>query len=415
MQRNWLIYVEEQSKKGATRMVDLSKFSADVRSRIENIMATKTEDGGGKNAKEIDSQKEYSELGKLLSGDGKVTGKQREIVEGMLTDYEDKYMVRDEVKQRVADIVKNGDERVADDNAEIKDLKNYKKTKGLSKEEKAFIQRVIDGKEIDVQKNQVDDKAEETKPTSTEPKKTEENTTPTKGEKADKNEGTTDKKTTEAPPKKYKPQPMPSKNKKFPEGKPFPVPVPVSGPITNVSDNSRQGGLDNINVRGNGNTVIINGENKTEKSEKTPDTPKTDKTPKTGPNVKPNKPTKQELETLANQIFDAVDGLGTKDSQLKNVLKQISKDNIIELLETYNAKHPDMFEAILDDLSGSDYTFAVKILTRALVERGGNDPVLAKHAGAIENELGTTWRSDETILDNLHGMVRHIKEKERVG
>lgn len=163
-----------------------------------------------------------------------------------------------------------------------------------------------------------------------------------------------------------------------------------------------QSGEDNVSVRGDGNTVIINGTDKTENvNESSP----AEKTPATEETKKTKKPTQKQLETLANQIFNAIDGLGTKDTQLQNALKQITKDNVLELLETYNAKHPDMFENVLDDLSRSDYAFAVNVFKNALLERGGNDPKLSRCAGVIDNELKSSWRSDKTIVNNLHEMV----------
>ncbi len=369
-------------------MVDLSKLSADVRNRIETIMA-----GDGKDSKKIDSRKEYQELGKLLSGDGKVNGKQKEIVEGMLVEYEDTFMVRDEVKQRVADLVKNGDANRADDNAEINDLKKYKKTKGLSKEEKAFIQRVIDGKEVKTEnktpKNEaleIDSKTETPKEASKPEPRIKTETMPYPMPAKNSKEQTTEAVPAQKPTHSPKPGPM------------GPMPVAVS----NKNTSAHQDGKDNINVNGNNNTVIINNEPQTNEAKETqkPETPAP-------------KATQQQLETLANQIFDAIDGIGTKDTQLQNALSEITKDNILELLETYNAKHPDMFAAVLDDLSGIDYTRAVEIFKNALLERGENDSTLARLAGNIDNELESSWRSDETIVNNLHEMARHIRKKEQ--
>lgn len=370
-------------------MVDLSKLSADVRTRIEGIM------GMEQDSKKIDSQKEYQELGKLLSGNGKVTGKQKEIVEGMLVEYEDTFMVRDEVKQRVKDLVKNGNERTADDQSEIHNLKQYKKTKGLSKEEKAFIQRVIDGKEVEA-----GEKANAGTQTSTKAQKSKQNDTPPKeDDKPDYNNFPVNNGVGSANPKNPDKK-VPKNNEKTNKDKPHPNGKykPAPNVINNTYAPVNQSGKNNVNVKGNNNTVIINGESQTRTNSKT--------------NSKTESKS-QKLETLANQIFDAIDGLGTKDAQLQNTLKQITKDNILELLEAYNAKHPDMFEGVLDDLSKDDYTFAVNVFKNALLERGGNNPKLSRCAGAIDNELKSSWRSDETIVNNLHEMVRHIQKKEQ--
>lgn len=395
-------------------MVDLNKLSADVRTRIEGIM------GMEHDAKKIDSQKEYQELGKLLCGDGKVTGKQKEIIEGMLVDYQDTYMVRDEVKQRVQDLVKNGNEITADDQAEIHNLKQYKKTKGLSKEEKAFIQRVIDGKEVNTgEKADAGTKAQKSEQNDTNPTPSKENTKPQQNDTPSINNGigTENPKKNTAPKKKVPEKGAEVASGKDEESKPYPK--EKTNPKPNVNNNNtynpintpvNQSGEGNISVRGDGNTVIINGADKTEGVNEPSQTEPTSAPKETN---ETKKPTQKQLETLSNQIFDAINGAGTKDRQLQNALKQITKDNILELLETYNAKHPDMFENVLDDLSRSDYTFAVNVFKNALLERGGNDPKLSRCAGEIDNELKSSWRSDETIVNNLHEMVRHIQKKEQ--
>lgn len=129
-------------------MVDFNNISADFQGRIEKIMA-----GDGKDEKRIDSRNEYNQLAELLSGKNKPSGREKSCVEWLMTEYEEDFMVSRSVKERVLDIIKFGQFNMADDNAEIKDLKDFKKTNGLTKEEKNWIQKVIEGRVVNIKPN----------------------------------------------------------------------------------------------------------------------------------------------------------------------------------------------------------------------------------------------------------------------
>lgn len=134
-------------------MVDFNNISKDLQGRIEKIMA-----GDGKDTKKIDSRNEYNQLAALLSGtdkkkQDKVSGTEKVFVENLMTDYEEEFMVRANVKERVLEIIKFGNSNKADDNAELKELKNFKKTNDLTKEEKNWIQKVINGRIVKTETN----------------------------------------------------------------------------------------------------------------------------------------------------------------------------------------------------------------------------------------------------------------------
>ena len=278
-------------------MVDWSKISANLADRLKEIITDKGEDP--KKAK-VDKYTEYQELSKLLSGEGKVSGDEAKFVEGMLRDYEEAYMVRPQVRERVLEIIKHGEKMQADDKAEIAELKKYAGTNGLTKEEKKWIKDVINGrviKDLPAEENngiaEVDEsKITEQEQNKTVPNKTSENANvvPGSAENPDRpleipnkkpanNEGGVaenpdrpleipnkkpdkDKGKGEPKPPVYGPTPMP-----LPA--PVPLPVPVR-PMPPVVDNDRvddkdgvdnkgatqQGGMGNINV--DHGTVIIN-------------------------------------------------------------------------------------------------------------------------------------------------------------
>ena len=122
-------------------MVDFSKVSQSLAGRIAKIM-----DGDGNDSKKIDSRNEYNQLAELLSGKGKVSGDEKTFVKEMMSDYIEEFEVRSEIKKAVLDYIKNGNALQADNNTEIKDLKAFLKTDGLTKQEKQWIKEIINGR-----------------------------------------------------------------------------------------------------------------------------------------------------------------------------------------------------------------------------------------------------------------------------
>ena len=391
-------------------MTDWSKISGDLKGRIEKIMA-----GDGADTKKLDSRNEYNDLAKLLSGEGKVTGDEKTFVEGMIADYEEAYMIRAEVKDRVLQLIRNGNDRKADDGVEVTDLKNYlNKTKGLTKEEKDWIKSVIKGREVK------QTEANKTNEPSDEAKKDVKDTHETIKEVNKKpNEEDLNKK---FPPKGFPPNFIPSPVIPMP----VPAPMPVVADQDQVDDKdcnddkdrvdnkgaaqSRQGGKENVNVNGNNNTVIVNG---TDAAKNTKEIPSEDgdKFPQ-----KDKKPVDQaQVEALANQIFDAVKGLGTKEEQLNNALAGLTKDNIIEVLNEYNSNHPDMFEAIIDDLSGSPLKAAVRLIKDLLHERAqsfSDNSYFDALSEDIENELAKKDPDERLLVAKLNTFANRVQERE---
>ena len=396
-------------------MTDWSKISGDLRGRIEKIMA-----GDGADTKKLDSRNEYNDLAKLLSGEGKVTGDEKTFVEGIIADYEEAYMIRAEVKDRVLQLIRNGNDRKADDGVEVTDLKNYlNKTKGLTKEEKDWIKSVIKGREVK------QTEANKTNEPSDEAKKHVENTQENIKE-INKNPNKEDL-NKKLPPKGFPPKGFP------PNFIPSPViPMPVPAPMPVIADQdqvddkdcnddkdrvdnkgaaqSRQSGKDNINVTGNNNTVIVNSTDATKGINEIPDDSDDNTVPKD------KKPVDQaQVQALANQIFDAVKGLGTKEEQLNNALAGLTKDNIIEVLNEYNASHPDMFEAIIDDLSGNPLKAVVRLMKDLLHQRAqglSDNSYFDALAEDIDNELAKKNPDENLLVAKLNTFANKIQERE---
>ena len=365
-------------------MVDFSNVSQDLASRIQKIMQIDGEEGP--NAEKINSREEYNQLAQLLSGDNKVTGKEKIFVEGLMADYEEEYMVSKGVKDRVLDIIKFGDSKKADDKAELNQLKDYKKTDGLTKEEKNWIKRIINGRNVKIDTTEANEVVEAQKGNNN---NSSEKISPKEAPKA---EPKTNQETEPASQSKTKSSQKVEVNNEY-------------APTYTLNNNKQvRIGENQINIKNHTGTINIY----------------TDSDKATNKNTLPKESSKAGLDqalldSLANQIFDAIDGVGTKELQLNTALKSITKENILELLTTYNAKHSDMFEAILGDLSGIDYTMAADLLKNALVDRAQGTDVtdqISEQKGIINHELKSGVRSDETIVKALNEMARLIRQEE---
>ncbi len=274
-------------------MVDWSKISAGLADRIKDIITSEGED---RETAKLDKHAEYQKLSQLLSGGGKVSGEEKGFVEGMLKDFEEAYLVRPEVRERVLDIIKHGEKMQADDKAEISELKKYAGTNGLTREEKKWIKDVVNGrvvKDLPTEENngiaEVDEsKITEQEQNKTVPNKTSENANvePRSAENPEKPNEITNKKpaNNKGDVAENPDRPLDIPNKKPNRGKgepkppvfgptPMPVPMPTPLPVTPMPrtvDNDRvddkdhvdnkgatqQGGMGNINV--DHGTVIIN-------------------------------------------------------------------------------------------------------------------------------------------------------------
>jgi len=127
--------------------IDFSKFSAHMREQLSRIL-----DGGekGNDVNKIDRANEYAALCQLLSGSNKKDiGDAYEQLENLKLNYEEEYMVREDIQRVITDIVsRTKDKTKADIKSELDDLKDLLKTPGLNKEEISYIKRVIAGEEV---------------------------------------------------------------------------------------------------------------------------------------------------------------------------------------------------------------------------------------------------------------------------
>ena len=354
-------------------MVDWSKISAGLADRIKDIITSEGED---RETAKLDKHSEYQKLSQLLSGDGKVTGEEKGFIEGMLKDYEEAYLVRSEVRERVLDIIKNGEKMQADDKAEVAELKKYAGTNGLTKEEKNWIKDVINGrvvKELPAKENgnitEVGNSevTEEEEKNKTVPNKTSEgaNVKPRSTEKTEEESGVSvnpDKKKpengAETEPKRP-PNQVPGWDK--PNTKPTPpvfVPVPPVGDNDvrddkdyhddkDINDNKGavlQSGMGNINIE-SGATVNINiynghpnvavpGTGVTPGSGEDPTAPIDDTKGADKPTVEEAKKARDNGEKVADALLGHTSN--TEQMTVQNIVnEEVNSGNVIDFLRGY--------------------------------------------------------------------------------
>lgn len=127
-------------------MVDWSKISGDLAGRIKEIINS---EGGDPDEAVLNKPKEYDQLQDLLSGMDK-KDPQKGFVEGMIKDYEEAEIVRDNVKKDVLERIKLVGEKMQAEDFEKEALKKYLKDNKdtLTKEEKNWINDVINGRVV---------------------------------------------------------------------------------------------------------------------------------------------------------------------------------------------------------------------------------------------------------------------------
>lgn len=125
-----------------------------------------------------------------------------------------------------------------------------------------------------------------------------------------------------------------------------------------------------------------------------------------------------EAAGIVGLIFDAVDGIGTKNGQLEQTIAQINKDNIVDVFdawnENYKAQEGSLVKRIYDDEywynGGNNY---VKHMVDAFEEKArelGLYSKLIKEFTTVNSELNATWATDEAkvseAMDKIHTTIK---------
>lgn len=137
--------------------------------------------------------------------------------------------------------------------------------------------------------------------------------------------------------------------------------------------------------------------------------------------AKADKKNKDEAAGIVGLIFDAVDGFGTKNEQLKNAVDKINANNVIDVFDSWNknykAKEGTLVQRIYDDEfwydGGNEY---VKTITAALQKKAealGIYSELIKEFTTITSELSAKFNTDEKkVAQAVETIYERVKKAE---
>ena len=137
--------------------------------------------------------------------------------------------------------------------------------------------------------------------------------------------------------------------------------------------------------------------------------------------AKADKKNKDEAAGIVGLIFDAVDGFGTKNEQLKNAVDKINANNVIDVFDSWNknykAKEGTLVQRIYADEfwydGGNEY---VKTITAALQKKAealGIYSELIKEFTTITSELSAKFNTDEKkVAQAVETIYERVKKAE---
>lgn len=126
-----------------------------------------------------------------------------------------------------------------------------------------------------------------------------------------------------------------------------------------------------------------------------------------------------------DQIYDAIEGLGTNDKKMREVLDLVDKDNVMDLVLCWNKYHSaqhgeSLMKAFMWDASsgfccaGGDKVKYGKLMARALRDKaeelGVYDECAADFA-AIDKEMSSTFYVSNDVYKNYDNIVKVIGDK----
>lgn len=137
--------------------------------------------------------------------------------------------------------------------------------------------------------------------------------------------------------------------------------------------------------------------------------------------AKADKKNKDEAAGIVGLIFDAVDGFGTKNEQLKNAVDKINANNVIDVFDSWNknykAKEGTLVQRIYDDEfwydGGNKYVETITAALQKKAEALGIYSELIKEFTTITSELSAKFNTDEKkVAQAVETIYERVKKAE---
>lgn len=137
--------------------------------------------------------------------------------------------------------------------------------------------------------------------------------------------------------------------------------------------------------------------------------------------AKADKKNKDEAAGIVGLIFDAVDGFGTKNEQLKNTVDKINANNVIDVFDSWNknykAKEGTLVQRIYDDEfwydGGNKYVETITAALQKKAEALGIYSELIKEFTTITSELSAKFNTDEKkVAQAVETIYERVKKAE---
>lgn len=137
--------------------------------------------------------------------------------------------------------------------------------------------------------------------------------------------------------------------------------------------------------------------------------------------AKADKKNKDEAAGIVGLIFDAVDGFGTKNEQLKNAVDKINENNVIAVFDSWNknykAKEGTLVQRIYDDEfwydGGNKYVETITAALKKKAEALGIYSELIKEFTTITSELSAKFNTDEKkVAQAVETIYERVKKAE---
>ena len=137
--------------------------------------------------------------------------------------------------------------------------------------------------------------------------------------------------------------------------------------------------------------------------------------------AKADKKNKDEAAGIVGLIFDAVDGFGTKNEQLKNAVDKINANNVIDVFDSWNknykAKEGTLVQRIYADEfwydGGNKYVETITAALQKKAEALGIYSELIKEFTTITSELSAKFNTDEKkVAQAVETIYERVKKAE---